>query len=154
MKLDLKSPAVRESLNVLLVGNNPADVETILKKLAKIRTTKVVSEIAFDGKTALERVMHFKPNHILIDDNIGKEELNHTVAKLSSLRKTKYVPITVIKNSNYNTTGMSSDVLDYLMKHDITGEAVIMMVKNSLKARRTQLYLHDTFKKRKKALAR
>jgi DNA-binding NarL/FixJ family response regulator len=153
MKMDLKSAVVYETLNVLLVGNNPAEVETILNKLAKIRTIKIVSEIAFDGKTALERVNQFKPNHILIDDNIGKEELNQTISKLANLRRTKYIPITVIKNSNYSKSDTLLNVSDYLMKKDITGEAVICIVKNAMKVRRTQLLLSETYRKRRSVIA-
>jgi len=150
MKVDLNSAVgVGERLSLLLVGNNPADIETILNKLARIRTIKIVSEIAFDGKTAIERVLNFKPSYILIDDNIGKQGLNDIIKKLASFRRTKYIPIMVIKNSNYNKYDTTSTVSDYLMKKDITGEAVISMVKNAVKMRRTQRNLSETYSKRR-----
>ena len=67
----MKSPAQNpNSLNVLLIGNNPMEMGTVLDKLKQVRAQKIITEIAFDLRSILERLMRFNPNFIFIDDNI------------------------------------------------------------------------------------
>jgi len=143
---------VKEPLNVLVVGNNPIEMSRVLENLQQIRGQRIITEIAFDAKSILERLMRFRPNFILIDDNIGKSEMMETVNTLSHNRKTKDVPITVLKNSNYHEAMGSSSILDYLLKTNLSSDALYNMLKNSLKVRRTQIYLYHAYKKRKNQL--
>lgn len=154
MDANLKVPKSRKILNVLLVGNSPAEMEIILNKLNQVRTTKIITEIAFDLKTTMDRLRYFEAGYIFIDDNVGKEELTQTVTWLNANRKTKQIPVTVIKNTNYNESAISPAILDYLMKKDISGESLLKSVGNSLKAKRTQLYLGNTYQKRKRKFLR
>lgn len=124
----------------------------ILDKLNQLRERKVITEIAFDLKSILERLINFRPNFILIDDNIGKVELTETVNKLAQNRKTKDVPITVLKNSNYEESMGSSSILDYILKQNLSAESLYNTLKNSLKLRRTQLYLYQAYKRRRSQL--
>ncbi|HTJ52265.1 MAG TPA: hypothetical protein VL443_22545 [Cyclobacteriaceae bacterium] len=153
METNLKPSQHIDSLNVLLIGNNPIEMGNILDNLNRIRSRKVIAEIAFDLKSIFERLSHFRPQYILIDDNIGKTELRETVDTLTHYRKTKNIPITVLKNSNYEESG-NADVLDYILKKGLSGEALINGLKNSFKFKRTQLYLQKTYKKRKRELLR
>jgi CheY-like chemotaxis protein len=137
------------SLNVLLIGNNPIELGTVLDKLKQVRTQKIVTEIAFDLRTILERLIRFNPNFIFIDDNIGRTELQETVKQLSSNRKTKDIPITVLKSSNYHEAMGASSILDYLLKQNLSAEALYNTVKNSLRFRRTQIYLNKVYQKKK-----
>jgi DNA-binding response OmpR family regulator len=147
----MKSPEHNpNSLNVLLIGNNPMEMGTVLDKLKQVRAQKIITEIAFDLRSILERLMRFNPNFIFIDDNIGRSELQETLKQLSSNRKTKDVPITVLKSSNYHEALGASSVLDYLLKQNLSAEALYNTVKNSFRFRRTQLYLYKTYQKRKK----
>jgi CheY-like chemotaxis protein len=141
-------------LNVLLIGNNPIELGSVLEKLKQVRTQKIITEIAFDLKSILERLMRFNPNFIFIDDNIGKTELQETLKQLSSNRKTKGIPITVIKNSNYHETHGSLGILDYLLKQNLSADALYNTVKNSLRLRQTQLLLQRLYQKRKRDLIR
>ncbi len=138
-----------EPLHVLLIGNNPIEMGGVLEKLNKVRGQKIITEIAFDLKSILERLIRFRPNFILIDDNIGRSVMMETVNTLSSNSKTKDIPITVLKNSNYQESFVSSSILDYLLKQNLSPEDLYNTVKNSLKFRRTQLYLYQAYKKRK-----
>ncbi len=85
------------TLHVLLVGNNPIELGSILEKLNAVRHERIITEIAFDVKSILERLIRFRPNFILIDDNIGKIELLETVNSLSQNKRTKNIPITVLR---------------------------------------------------------
>ena len=140
-----------EPLNVLLIGNNPIDLTQTLEKLNQIRGRKIITEIAFDLRSIVERLINFHPNFILIDDNIGKTEMSQTIHTLSKSRKTKDVPITVLKNSNYQESSMNG-VLDYVLKHNFSADSFYSILRNSLKFKRTQLFLYNAYQKRKKQL--
>lgn len=143
-----------EPLNVLLIGNNPIDLSKTLEKVQQVRGRKIVTEIAFDLRSIVERLINFTPNFILIDDNIGRAELAQAVATLSRSRKTKNTPITVLKNSNYRESSPASGILDYILKQNFSPEALYNTIRNSLKFRRTQLLLYKAYRKRKGQLNR
>jgi hypothetical protein len=142
-----------EELNVLVVGNNPTDLGRVFDSLNGIPGKRIMTEIAFDLKTIIDRLTRFTPNFILIDDNIGKSELKNSVQALLSYRKTKSIPITVLKNSNYQEA-ITSGVLNYILKEHLTGESLYKALTNSMKFRQTQRYLYLAYKKRKGQLAR
>ena len=140
-----------EPLNVLLIGNNPIDLTRTLEKLNQIHGRKIITEIAFDLRSIVERLIKFSPNFILIDDNIGRLELTETVNTLSRSRKTKNVPITVLKNSNYRESS-GSGILDYVLKQHFSADSFYSILKNSLKFKRTQLYLYKAYQRRRRQL--
>jgi hypothetical protein len=141
-----------EDLKVLLIGNNPIEMGGILDKLNSIRTKKIITEIAFDLKTISERLAHFKPGYILIDDNIGKLELTQIVTSFCASNRTKNVPITVLKNSNYHESFVSFCNLDYVLKQNWNAESLLIAIKNSLKFRRTQIALLKAYNNRRRLL--
>ena len=145
-------PSKTEPLNILLVGNNPIEMGKVLDNLQRVRGQRIITEIAFDLKSILERLIRFKPNFIFIDDNIGRSELQDTINTLSANKKTQGIPITVLKNSNYHEALGSSSILDYLLKQNLSPEMLYNTLKNSLKVRRTQLYLYQAYQKRKEQL--
>ena len=154
METNLQNTKALDPINILLIGNNPMEMGSVLEKLKQVRGQKIITEIAFDLRSILQRLMRFNPNFIFIDDNIGKNELMETVKSLSANRKTKDIPITVLKNSNYHESLASSSILDYLLKQNLSPEDLYKTVKNSLRFRRTQLYLYQAYKKRKDQLLR
>jgi PleD family two-component response regulator len=141
-----------ETLKLLVVGNNPIELSKVLDQIEKIDRKKDV-RIAFDFQSIIDRLSQFKPDFILIDDNIGKVELRHVVDELLDHRKTKNIPITVLKNSNYHEA-ISSGVMDYILKENLSGESIHKALSNSFKIRKTQLYLYNSYKKRKGQLMR
>jgi len=149
MEAELKG--VAENLNVLLVGNNPIELNRVNESMKNASGRKILTEIAFDIKSLFERLVNFSPNYILIDDNIGKSEVRNAVRLLVSDKKTKHVPIAILKNSNYEEV-FSVGVMDYILKENITGQSLYTALANSLKFRRTQAYLYSALKKRKKQL--
>lgn|SRR5687768_4132771 len=153
MDTKLQFPKSSEPLNVLLIGNNPIDLTKTLEKLNQIHGRRIITEIAFDLRSIVERLIKFSPNFILIDDNIGRSELTQTINALSKTRKTKDVPITVLKNSNYRESS-SAGILDYVLKQNFSAESFYSILRNSLKFRRTQLYLRNAYNKRKKQLGK
>ena len=142
-----------EPLNVLLIGNNPNDLTKTLEKLNQIHGRRIITEIAFDLRSIVERLINFSPNFILIDDNIGRSELTQTINTLSKSRKTKDVPITVLKNSNYRESS-TTGILDYVLKQHFSAESFYSILRNSLKFKRTQLFLYKAYRKRKRQLGK
>ena len=140
------------ALNVLLIGNNPMELGTVLEQLKQVRAQKIITEIAFDLKGIVERLIMFRPNFIFIDDNIGRIKLREMIKQLSSNRKTKDIPITVLKSSNYHEALGSSSILDYLLKQNLSADALYNTVKNSLRFQKTQRYLQNIYQKRKTEL--
>lgn len=121
----------------------------MLETIAKVPGKKIITEIAFDVKTSLERLIKFQPNFILIDDNIGRSELSQTLNSFLHNSKTCDVPITVLKNSNYEEAIVSADILDYLLKKNLTAESLYNAIKNTLKFKRTRQYLLEAYNKRR-----
>lgn len=142
IKSEMKTP------QILLIGNNPMELSSILDKINQIHGIKVITEIAFDMKTIFERLLNFKPNYILIDDNIGQAQLTETVKTLSRRNKTRDIPITVLKNSNYQESFVNGGILDYLLKANLSAESLYNTLKNSLKFRRTREFLRKAYRKR------
>ena len=124
---------------------------SIIEKIQEVQIadSKVAIEIAFDIKTLLERLTNFKPAFIIIDDNIGKAELGEIVHTLSQNRKTKDIPVTVLKNSNYEESSGASSVVDYVLKQSFNAASLMNTFKNSIKFKRTYLELHQAYSKRK-----
>ena len=149
----LKKKRGSENLNVLLIGNNPIELSRIFDDIRNVPDRNILTEIAFDIKTIVERLIKFTPNYILIDDNIGKSELKNAVKMLSKDKKTKNIPIAILKNSNYEEV-FSVGVMDYILKENINGKSLFTALTNSLKFRKTQLYLYKALKRRKGQLKR
>jgi DNA-binding NarL/FixJ family response regulator len=154
METNVDFAKVSEPLNVLLIGNNPIDLSKTLEKIHQLRGRKIITEIAFDLRSIVERLINFTPNFILIDDNIGPKELAQAVTTLTRSRKTKNIPITVLKNSNYMESSPSSGILDYMLKQNFSPESLYTAIRNSLKFRRTQLFLYKAYRGRKGQLRR
>jgi ActR/RegA family two-component response regulator len=134
-------------LNVLLVGNNPIDLSHTEAGLGQIQNREVKIETAFDLTSIFNRLSKFRPNFILLDDNLGSTGLRLIVEALQTHRKTKNIPVTVLKNSNYIDT-INTGVMNYVLKQSITGEVLYTAFMNSLKFKRTQQYLQQAYNKR------
>lgn len=141
-------------VNILLVGNNPIELTGMLNTIKRLPGRRVMTEIAFDLTSIWHRLVNFKPNHILIDDNIGMIALAQTVNRLSTNPKTRHVPITVLKNSNYSGSLVTNEVMDYVLKQNLTSEALLKSLGNSLKFMKARQYLINAYKKRRKQFLR
>jgi hypothetical protein len=137
-----------DPLKVLAVGNNPIELSRLFDTLSSSKGQPIFTETAFDLKTVNERLSKFQPDYILIDDNIGKAELKITMNTLLADRKTRNIPITVLKNSNYQEF-VDMGILSYVLKDNMTIDALYRELKNSLRLQKTQKYIYDAYRKRK-----
>jgi DNA-binding NarL/FixJ family response regulator len=107
------------SWRVLLIGNNPIELSQVCYSLQEIPYKRILTELAFDLTSTLQRLNHFEPQHILIDDNMGCREMHKLVQHIQRLAGD--VPITVVKNSNYQET-IGSGVMNFVLKSQLSGE--------------------------------
>ncbi len=145
--------AIAEEMNVLMIGNNPLELARVFHHLKNIPGKSVVTEIAFDLKSGLQRLAKFTPNFIIIDDNLGRVELTHAVGAFSHFRKTKNIPITVLKNSNYHEA-FGGVAMNYILKENLSEGSLYTALKNSLISSRAQQYLKNVYKQRRGQLQR
>ncbi|UII22552.1 hypothetical protein [Fulvivirga ligni] len=141
----------RESLNVFLVGNNPIELGDIYEKLKKIKNKSYNAEIGFDIKGLYKKILHSKPSCILIDDNFDKTYLKTLVKRLASSIKTKHIPITIIKNSNYTETYLGH-AQEFILKEGLTSEALSISILNAIRFKSMHAYINDKYEKSKSKL--
>lgn len=142
------------SWNLLVVGNNPTELGAILEKIQNIKDFSVATEIAFDIRSTIERLLKFKPNFVLIDDNIGREEMRLTLDHLGKDKETRDIPVAVVKNSNYREAFPSFSIFDYLLKHQLSADMLSRTMRNAFRFTRTRKYLARAYKHRKNQLFR
>lgn len=142
-----------QTLKIMVVGNNPIDLSKMLTRIQKINDKIVVTEIAFDAQSLLLRLGTFKPDYILLDDNIERRELKAIIKLLHTERETRGIPITIVKNSNYSEA-VGNGVMDYVLKETLTGDSLYRILVNSLKFRKTQTFLYQAYNSRKGQLMR
>ncbi len=135
-------------MTILVLGNNPIELSRIFQSLKQVPGRRMVAEFAFDLTSAFERLAHFQPQYIVLDDNLGREELKTSIRALSRRRQTKGIPITVMKSSNYHEAA-TVGVLNFILKKDLNAESLYRVLKNSLKFQRTHAYLQQAYRKRK-----
>ncbi|MBS1545714.1 MAG: hypothetical protein JST14_18900 [Bacteroidetes bacterium] len=116
-----------EQWKILLVGNNPMEMSMVQEKLKSIRHKTVLTEMAFDALTVYERIGSFVPEHVLIDDNVGRASINEMIMRM---KRPGRVPVTVLKNSNYEEVGIWG-VSNYVMKHNLTSQHLYLELLNS-----------------------
>ena len=143
---------VLQSWQLLLIGNNPIELSSVVERLKEIRHQPIVAQFAFDLRSSLQCLSKFAPSYILIDDNIGTDELKETVQEFAHNRKTKDVPITIIKNSNYQAT-LFDTPLDYVLKSNLSSDRILKTLNRSATARDAQTFLKRAYQKRKGLLS-
>ncbi len=141
-------------IHILLIGNNPIELNGVVEKLNQIRTQRIRTEIAFDLKSILQRLIGFQPHFILLDDNIGRTEMLLAIQTLESNEKTKTVPITVLKSSNDNEALGASAISDYVLKQNLSAGGLYAMLQNSLTGKQTRSTLVNASQKRKEQLSK
>ena len=148
----VESTKFQEHWKVLVVGNNPIELGFVFERLQGIREKMIITEMAFDLQTIFQRLLSFQPQHILIDDNIDKRELHLMVEKLHG-RKTRSVPITILKNSNYHET-IGAGVMNFILKQNLTSDTLYRELLNSSHFLETQKQWPKAYRERKGQLSR
>lgn len=138
--------------NVLLIGNNPIDLHSIKNELEASQRSPFQIETAFDQKGVVQRLNHFRPAHILIDDNIGKRLLKNILDFLRTNNITRNVPITLLKNSNSETIGNTWGV-DFMLKTNLSPQIFKAAFRNSERFMKTTENMDLRLQERKQLLS-
>jgi len=136
----------KNSVDILLVGNNPMEMSVIYEKLQKYKRGILDASITFELKGLLNKIIKLKPKSIVIDDKYGQEELKSVINALLRNAKTKHIPITLIKNSNH-AEGVDIGADDYVLKNNLSAIELFASIKNAVKFRATRNYLNQTYNK-------
>ncbi len=98
---------INKAINILLVEDNPDDVELTLHALKKNNIVNPV-KIARDGQEALDYIFykgkyqdeqHELPNVILLDLKLPKVDGIEVLQKIKGDRRTKLIPVVVLTSS-------------------------------------------------------
>lgn len=147
---NIQEPEIHyEQPRVLIVGNNPIELHAMITLISSDCEKIIKTETAFDSKTVLSRLLKFRPNFILLDDNVGIKEIVRSVKTLRNNRFTKDVPITILKNTNAELIGLSHYVFDYALKSVLTPEGLYASIRNVLRMKRTRAVFDHAFKLQK-----
>jgi hypothetical protein len=63
-------------------------------------------------------------------------------------KATKHIPITILKNSNYEDT-IFDGTFNYLLKSNLSGELLYRALHNSETYSKAQIFLQEAYKRRK-----
>lgn len=135
-----------DSINIFLIGNNPIELSNIYEKLKAIKHKTYHTEIGFDLSGIYKKIMKFNPKCIVIDDNLENFYLKNLMDRLSTGSKTKNIPITIIKNSNYNGAYLVG-AQDFILKEGITPESLSRSILNSIRLKQMEAYLYRSYEK-------
>lgn len=124
-----------EKNRILLIGNDPAALSKLLDMLNAWAKTGITTEIAFDLRSVYQRLVRFKPNYILVDDNLGHTVLQTMIAVFRRMKKTREIPITILKSSNYSGT-IYNGIQNYVLKQNLSAESLYLALHNSARFRR------------------
>jgi len=133
-----------------LIGNNPIELSNIYDKLKEIRNKTYNAEVGFEWRGLFNRIMRFNPACILIDDNMERSYMKKLLTRLSRNKKTKDIPIAVLKSSNKDS--YVSQAEEFLLKDGVTSEVLSSSIANSIKLKKMQKNLALIYKKRKSQL--
>ena len=53
METNLQNTKALDPINILLIGNNPIEMGSVLEKLKQVRGQRIITEIAFDLRSIL-----------------------------------------------------------------------------------------------------
>lgn len=141
----------KEPINILLVGNNPMDLGNVHRYLTKFPKRKVIIEYCFDLKESIIMALKCKPTCILLDDTYSKRIIKNFIDTINGNNRTKDIPITLLKSSNYRDI-VTSGVQEYLLKENLTSERLYRTILKAIKFKRTQRILKIERRRRKRQL--
>lgn len=120
----------RETIPVLIIGNNPIEMTQVYNILVNNSSKNYLADVCFDVKDSFNRITKQKPSVILIDDNLLGDDINKLVKVLKSNARTKDIKVIVLKSTNWNYN-VIDNVDDYILKDTVnTGLLDRLIYKN------------------------
>ncbi|MDN5201749.1 hypothetical protein QQ008_10260 [Fulvivirgaceae bacterium BMA10] len=143
---NVETNSAEESLNVLLVGNNPIEMTKLYGYLSAIKGKKIIAEYCFSARDSLIKALKLKPACILIDDSIDNLSIKRLMEGIGRHVKTRDIPLTLLKSSNKRQVS-DYGFSDFLMKENLSSENLYRSILNLIKFRKTHRYLYKKYKK-------
>ena len=140
--------AKNETVNVLLIGNNPVELSQVYKFLKSFKPITFIAKTSFSLKDSLMKVKE-KPNAILIDDNFDNKNIDRFIREIHENEETAEIPVTLLKTSNYTEVNVQG-IADYLLKDNLSSEKLTRTILNAIKFKNTRRYLYYNYKKNKR----
>lgn len=134
---------VHKPINILLIGNNPGDLGNLYQYL-KASRRKFHAEAIFCVKNCLKFVFKNQPDCILIDDNLGQENVEELLDDLSSDYRSNGIAITILRHENSPKIYYSA-VQTYVIKEKMTKEGITDAIMNAIKSKKNQHYFYTTY---------
>lgn len=128
----------RDTISVLIVGNNPIEMTSIYNVLMGIRSKNYLADVCFDIKDSFEMITKEKPKVIFIDDNLVFDDIRKMVRILRQNSKTKHIKIVALKSSNWNFHVLDN-VDDYILKDSIKADVLDRLIEKNLHPIKHQL---------------
>jgi len=145
--------AERRRLRILLIEDNPGDVELIRATFEEARDRDVVLATAERVSTALERLNREEFDAVLLDlglpDSYGLESLRRIHENATS------VPIIVLTGLDYEEMAASallSGAQDYLIKGQIDSDLLLRSIRYAIERQRAQQELKESEERFRKAV--
>ena len=121
----------RETIPVLIVGNNPIEMTSVFNYLVSNGDKYYQADVCFDVKDSFHLISKQKPKVILVDDNISTGDTNKLVKVLRHNVKTKDIKIIVLKSSNWNYN-VVDNVDDYILKETLNSSIIDKLIRKNL----------------------
>ena len=138
-----------KTIKVLLIGNNPLEMSSVYQKMKSLRDKRYITDFCFDVKDSLSKILKFDATCILVDDTLHIHQLKKLIGLINNNFSTRHIPITLLK-SNYRSEVFSAGIQDFILKDNLTTEALSKAILNAIKFRKTRSYLFQSYKFGKK----
>ena len=135
-----------ESMNILLVGNNASEMSSLHQYISSLKRPLFRVAVIFGFNRIFRRIRKFKPASILIDDRMNRLRMKRLINRLHRNPNTREIPVTLLKSSN-DEFRINADIDNYVLKDNLNSENLHRTLLNSLKLRRTSIYLYKSYRK-------
>jgi len=132
-----------KAINILLIGNNPGDLG-YLSQYLKASRRKFHTDAVFCIKNCLKFVVANQPDCIMIDENLGQENVEEILDDLNSDYRTNSIPITILRQENSPKIYYSA-VQTYIIKEKMSKEGITDAILNAIKSKKNQRYFYTTY---------
>jgi hypothetical protein len=150
--LAITFPEDRSDVNVMMFGNNPAEMSVLLTSLSDFKDANFKTDFYFNLRFRNLRITEEKPEYIVIDDSYSIDQIKKFIRRVRRNFKTHSIPVAILKTNN--TQILLDDVQDYLLKETLTPDRLLHAVRNSRNIRMAQVILYKTYKQSKRHYAR
>ncbi|MDQ3392812.1 MAG: response regulator [Bacteroidota bacterium] len=130
-------------INILLIGNNPRDLGSISQYLRASRR-KFHAEAVFCIRDCNKYIIKNQPDCILIDENLGQENVEEILDELNSDYRTNNLAITILRQENSPKIYYSA-VQTYVIKEKLSKEGLTDAILKAIKSKKSQRYFYTTY---------